>query len=288
VLPERDSIPKPDEEMLAPDQLQFVVAGGADGIFAPAVRGDPGLLPITGRPRPDPQLFHPGVGGCSFASYFVADPGTDWGYLIDDFGVSYSPVSGDPRVFVPPPPASPAPCRATAEEPRSVRDQARAHDERTRRAFLRLGVDTTYESASNQYVLFEEEDACAGDAGPVRYRAMLHVTADASRRLVVHVSLEFAPEPRESWVAAGSRDNPGEERRPEWPLVAEALARLQRWHNGERRHRDAGGRVITAYERWCRQVSMRVPAGTCGDGIIAAYGVALLQQHGPVPPPFGR
>ena len=277
--------------MRSPQQLQFVVANG-DANFAPAIDGDPAILPLTGLARPDPRQFQDGEGGCEFAAHFVRDPGTHWGYLVDDSGVHYSPIHGDPRVFVPPPPAElrsePPGGPARPGTRRSLREQARAHDQRTRRAALRLGVDTTYASGGNQYVLFEEEDACENESGPVRYQVMMHVTVDAVRRLVVHASLRFVPAPGESWIEAATRGNPGQERRPEWPLVAEALARLERWHAGERGNRDAGGRVITAYERWCRQTATRVPAGPCGDGIIAGYGLAFLQQHGPVPPPFGR
>jgi hypothetical protein len=274
--------------MRSPHQLHFVVASG-DANFAPAIDGDPAILPLTGLARPDPGQFQDGEDGCEFAAHFVRDPGTNWGYLVDDFGVQYSPVYDDPRVFVPPPHTSQPPgTSATPGTRRSLREQALAHDERTRRAALRLGVDTTYASGGNQYVLFEEEDACASESGPVRYQVRMHVTADASRRLVVHASLRFVPAPGESWIASARRGNPDQERRPEWPLVAEALARVERWHAGERGNRDAGGRLITAYERWCRQAATRVPAGPCGDGIIAGYGLAFLQQHGPVPPPFGR
>lgn len=260
----------------------------ADGnLFAPRIAGDPAVLPLTGAARPDPHLFEEGVDGCEFRAHFVPDPGTDWGYIVDDTGVHYCSVTGDHRVFVPAPAAAAA-TTGHASAPTTIRDHVRQLDESTRRTTLRLGVDTTYASGNNQYVLFTEEDAPSGSLGCVRYHAILSVTVDEGRRLVANVSVAFMPAPGERWADGFVRENPILARRPAGPLVAEAIARLQRWHDGERHNRDAGGRVITSYERWCRSVAQHVAPGPASDGVIAGYGAAALAEYGPVPPPFGR
>lgn len=203
------------------------------------------------------------VGQARAAAPEAPAPAEPRGYVVDFLSrVRYHPDPDSALLM------APAPAEDQAAQRRRAEAAGRAYIPWVR---VDLRPDCSGLAAARGATRYYEAPAGPGADGPVRLLLSFAVEiADGSADVV----LEFVPRPGEPWCDAASRLHPALAARPEWPAIARSLLRIEQWHRGEQALRRTGHRLVTGYERFCRQQAERggdAPGAEAGRWFLATY-----------------